>query len=78
LLESGDVQMDSLDHYLHFEQQGDDLLVYIDETGRFTDESFDQSNATQIVTLSDTHISSTEYEDIMKELIGNEQIVIDF
>ena len=77
LLESGDVQMDSLDHYLHFEQAGDDLLVYIDENGSFSAESFDQEAASQVITLADTHIMSTDYEDIMKELIGSNKIVID-
>ena len=72
-----EVEMDDLDHYLHFEQQGDDLMVYIDERGHFTEESFNKDDATQVVTLSDTIVVSTEYEDIMKELIGNDQIKVD-
>jgi hypothetical protein len=75
LLDSGEVQMDSLDHYLHFEQEGDNLLVYIDEGGSFTQESFNLENATEIVTLVDTNIQSTHYEDIMKELLDNNQII---
>ena len=77
LLDSEDVEMDELDHYLHFEQEGDDLLVYIDETGHFTEETFNKDDATQVVKLSDTTLLSTDYEDIMKELIGNDQIKID-
>jgi hypothetical protein len=51
------------------------LLVYIDEGGSFTQESFNLENATEIVTLVDTNIQSTHYEDIMKELLDNNQII---
>jgi len=77
LLESENIQMDSLDHYLHFEQVGDDLAVYIDETGSYTQESFDKNAATEVVILRDTHLLSTEYEDVMKELIQNNQLIVD-
>ena len=77
LLEGDNIQMDSLDHYLHFEQVGDDLAVYIDETGGFTQESFDKNAATDVVILHDTHFLSTDYEDVMKELIQNNQLIID-
>ena len=69
--------MDSLDHYLHFEQQGENLVVYIDEKGGFTEESFNKTDVTSEVTLFDTNVLSTDYEDIMKELLQNNQIIID-
>jgi len=77
LLENHQVQMDSLDQYLHFEQQGDNLVVYIDENGGFTEDSYNKNNATDVVTLMNTNMSSTDYEDIMKELLDNNQLVIE-
>ena len=77
LLESEEIQMDALEQYLHFEQNGNDLMVYIDENGGFSEEMFDKNTATEVVKLHDTQFLSTEYEDIMKELIGNNQIVVD-
>ncbi|EPJ49069.1 MAG: hypothetical protein OFPII_03200 [Osedax symbiont Rs1] len=77
LLESEEIQMDELEQYLHFEQSGNDLMVYIDEKGGFSEEMFNKNSATEVVKLHNTKFLSTEYEDIMKELIGNHQIVID-
>ena len=77
MLEDKSVQMDSLDQYLHFEQQGENLVVYIDENGGFTEESFNKTDVTSEVTLFDTNLLSTDYEDIMKELLQNNQIVVD-
>lgn len=40
--------MDDLDRYWHYEQQGDDLLVYIND-GEFTEQTFDINYATQMI-----------------------------
>ena len=76
LLEDEAVQLDSLNQYLHFEQSGDNLTVYIDQTGSFTEHHFDKNNASSVVTLLDTSLLSTDYQDVMKELIDNHQLII--
>ena len=75
LLEDETVQLDSLNQYLHFEQTGDNLTVYIDETGSFTEQYFDKNNATSVVTLLDTNLQSTNNTDIVKEMIDNNQLI---
>ena len=52
-------------------------MVFIDKEGRFTEESFNQEDAAEVVILADTNIQSMDYQDIMKELIDNNQIIID-
>ena len=75
LLEDEAVQLDSLNQYLHFEQSGDNLTVYIDQTGSFTEQGFDKNNASSVVTLLDTSLLSTDYQDMIKELIDNHQLI---
>jgi len=74
---SDSVQMDCLDQYLHFEQKGDDLLVYINEDGEFTDQSIDVNNATQMVKLDNVTAYSMDHDDVLKLLIDNNQIVVE-
>ena len=75
LLEDEAVQLDSLNQYLHFEQSGDNLTVYIDQTGSFTEQGFDKNNASSVVTLLDTSLLSTDNQDMIKELIDNHQLI---
>ncbi|NQZ32234.1 MAG: Ig-like domain-containing protein [Oceanospirillaceae bacterium] len=77
LLSSDDVQMDDLDNFLHFDQQNDDLIVYIDENGSFTEQTFNIDNVTDVVKLENITAYSMEYEDVMKVLIDNQQIIVD-
>ena len=74
---SENVQMDSLDQYLHFEQEGDDLLVYIDENGGFTEQAFDVNNATGVFKLDNVTTYSMEHDDVLKLLIDNNHIIVE-
>lgn len=78
LMENEDVFMDNLESYLFFEQKEGDLLVYIDEQGRFSEQSYDLTNATSLVTLHDTVIFENEFNDILKQLLHNGQILMGY
>jgi hypothetical protein len=75
LLDSGEVQMDSLDHYLRFEQQDTDLLVYVDENGGGANETFATEETTQLVKLENVALYSMEHDDVIKVLIDNNQLI---
>ncbi len=78
LMGNEDVYMDNLESYLFFEQQGDDLRVYIDEGGSFSGESVDLSKATEVVLLHDTVMFSDDFNDIIKQLLHNGQILMGY
>ncbi len=78
LMDNEHVFMDNLERYLYFEQQEGDLVVYIDEHGGFSGESFDLSNATDVVRLHNTIIYSDEFNDIVKHLLRNDQILLGY
>ncbi len=73
LLEDESVDIGNLDQYLHFEQQGDNLVVYIDDQGSFAGESFNKDAVTDTIVLHDAKFASTEYDDVMKELINSSE-----
>ena len=72
------VYMDNLESYLFFEQQGNDLRVYIDESGGFSEQSVDISKASEVVILHNTVMFSDEFNDIVKQLLHNGQILMGF
>jgi len=72
---SADVPMDALEQYLRFEQSGNDLLGPVAENGGLAEQTFDNNSATQMLRLDSGSAYSREYEDLMKLLIDNNQIV---
>jgi hypothetical protein len=78
LMENENVFMDSLENYLFFEQHGRDLHVYIDEKGGFSEMSFDLSKASEVVLLHNTQMYSDDFNDIVKQLLKNGQILMGY
>ena len=78
LLSKDSVDEENLDDYLHFEQVGNNVKVYIDENGSFTGDSFNEDDASKVVTLYDTYVdTSASQNDVINTLIESQKIVLD-
>jgi len=72
---SDDEQIDALEQYFSFEQVGNDILGSVAEKGGSTEQTCDNNSATQMLKLDSGSAYSREYEDLMKLLIDNNQMV---
>lgn len=78
LMKNDHVYLDELEKHLNFVQTGADLTVYINGNGGFNKSSFDIYTATDVVVLHDTLVFSDDFNDIFKQLLQNEQILMGY
>jgi len=78
LMQNDKVYMDGLISFISFEQAEEHLIVYINENGGFSKECFDINAVTDIVTLHNTLVYSDEFDDVIKQLLQNNQIVMEY